>query len=153
MQRAKFPLKIACDFQLFFCFEEVRGSEPLFYSRVSGKPILDMPYLPIAYLHNFLCAGQKREENNFVRCAPHKMYTYFLYILSRSCGFAKMTAKQPTGLFAPFESLIFSCRRLRIFLRKMLPAIGLLQAYDSVDVRFSRVCCKFTLHKIFHAVL
>ena len=88
-----------------------------------------------------------------MRCAPHKMRSYLFHVLSRSFGYAKMTAKQPTGLFAPFESLIFPFRRLRIFLRKMLTAIGLLQAYDSVDVRFSRVCCKFTLHKIFHAVL
>ena len=68
-------------------------------------------------------------------CAPHKMRTYLLYVLSRSFGFAKMTAKQPTGLFAPFDSLIFPFCRLRILLRKTLPAISLLPEYDCIDVR------------------
>ena len=44
-----------------------------------------------------------------------------------------------------FESLIFPFRRLRIFLRKMLPAIPFVLAYDGVDVMaivrcYFRVC-------------
>ncbi len=34
-----------------------------------------------------------------MRCAPHKMRSYLFHVLSRSFGYAKMTAKQPSGLF------------------------------------------------------
>ena len=68
-----------------------------------------------------------------MRCAPHKMCSYLLYLLARSCGFAKMTAKQPTGLFAPFDSLIFPYRSPSLS-KESYTDMPLLPGYDWVDV-------------------
>ncbi len=64
-------------------------------------------------------------------------------LLKRLCSVQKERTNQ--GFSSPFDSSAFPFRRLRILLRKTLPAIGLLLAYGRVDVRLcdtalSRFC-------------
>ena len=73
----------------------------------------------------------------------HTPYLPILYVHEHSYAGQKRKGNQVFLL--SFDSLIFPFRRLRILLRKTLPAIGLLLAYGRVDVRLcgtalSRFC-------------
>ncbi len=68
-----------------------------------------------------------------MRCAPHKMRSYLLYVFFRSYGFAKMTAKQPTGLFGLLIPLLFLAVVHR-FLSESDTDILLLLAYDRINI-------------------
>ncbi len=66
----------------------------------------------------------------------HAPHLRILYMHNRSCIGQKREGN-PVFLLS-FDSLIFPCRRLR----KTLPAIPCLPAYDEVDVSVFTVCCK-----------
>ena len=59
-----------------------------------------------------------------MQCAPHEMRFYFLYIHSRSYGFAKKTAKQPIGLFGLLIPLLFLAVGYAFCFAKRYPPLG-----------------------------
>ena len=70
-------------------------------------------------------------------------YSVFISISlhNRLCAVQKERTNQ--GFSSPFDSSAFPIRRLRILLRKTLPAIPFLLAYDKIDVIFYSTMRKF----------
>ena len=86
-----------------------------------------------------------------MRCAPYFPYSCLYHVLFRPHGFAKASAQQPAGLLGLLIPLLFLAA-VRRFLKESYTDIGLLPAYDGVDVSVLAVCSQSISLERFHAI-